>query len=258
MNLSDGYQVIGDIALLSLPPEMEGYKNKAAWAVLSQGKNIRTVLNKVSRVEGDRRVAGFEILAGNGTVTTHREFGFFYRLDVARVFFNSRLGFERHRVACQVRPGERVLVPFSGVGPFAVPLAARGARTVALEKSSEACRWLAENARLNRVQERLAIINADALRIPWMLKQEFDRAVIPAPYGMDHILGTVSAVVKSGGLLHFYTFKRPQQIEGLVEEYEDLGFRVQFHRRCGNVAPIPSAVPPPLRQRGAGCEPLVV
>ena len=108
---------------------------------------------------------------------------------------------------------------------------------MALEKRSDACRWLAENARLNRVQERLAIINADALRIPWMLKQEFDRAVIPAPYGMDHILGTVSAVVKSGGLLHFYTFKKRQQIEGLVEEYEDLGFRVQLRRRCGNVAP---------------------
>ena len=41
-----------------------------------------------------------EVLAGKGhTITTHKEFGFIYHLDVARVFFNSRLGSERMRVA---------------------------------------------------------------------------------------------------------------------------------------------------------------
>jgi len=136
-----------------------------------------------------------------------------------------------------VRPGENVLVPFAGVGPFAVPLAARGARVIALEKSSEACRWLAENARLNRVEDRMAIMNADAFFMAQMLKLDFDRAVIPAPYGMDQILDVASPAVKKRGMLHLYTFKKRHQIDGLVKSYGDKGFEVMFYRKCGNVAP---------------------
>ena len=177
--LSNRFHVIGDIAVLSLPSELEAYKKEIAWGVLSQGKYIRTVLNKTTRLEGERRVANFEHLAGDGMVTMHKEFGFVYHLDVTRVFFNSHLGHERMRVASHVKAGERVLVPFAGVGPFAVPLAARGARVVALEKNREACLWLAENARLNGVGEEIFIINADAFYVAQMIRPDFDRVCHP-------------------------------------------------------------------------------
>lgn len=236
--ISNRFHVVGDIAILCLAPETEGYQKEIAGAVLSSGKSIRTVLNKTSKLEGERRVARFEVLAGSGdTGTLHREFGFLYRLDVTRVFFSSHLGYERMRVASQVKAGEDVLVPFSGVGPFAVPLAARGARVLALEKSREACLYLAENARLNRVAGRIAIINADARHMAKMLRKDFHRAVVPAPYGMDTILETVLPLVKARGSLHFYTFKKHNQIEPLKKSYEDLGLEVRQCRLCGNVAP---------------------
>ena len=81
----------------------------------------------------DNRTAGYDILAGNTTVTLHREFGFAFRLDVSRVFFNTRLAYERMRVIDQTESGERVFVPFCGVGPFAIPAAAKGAAVVAVE-----------------------------------------------------------------------------------------------------------------------------
>jgi len=236
--LSDGFHVIGDIAILSLAPELVSYKKEIAEAVLSSGKSIHTVLNKTSKLQGERRVAGFQIIAGCGnTVTTHKEFGFLYCLDVAKVFFNSHLGYERMRVAAKVVAGEDVLLPFAGVGPFAVPLAARGAHVLALEKSREACLYLAENARLNRVDKNIAIINADAFHMAKLLRKDFHRAVIPAPYGADGILETVLPRVKSRGSLHFYTFKKLHQIEPLKKSYEDLGLEVMQARRCGNVAP---------------------
>ena len=190
--LSDRFHVIGNIAILSLAPELLAYKKEIAGAVLSSGKNIHTVLNKTSKLQGEKRLAGFELLAGCGnTITTHKEFGFLYRLDVASVFFNSRLGYERMRVAAAVLAGEDVLLPFSGVGPFAIPLAARGARVLALEKSREACHYLAENARLNRVERMIARGNADAFHMAKLPRKDFHRAVIPAPYGADGILETV-------------------------------------------------------------------
>jgi tRNA (guanine37-N1)-methyltransferase len=236
--LSNRFHVIGNIAVLSLAPELEPYKKEIGDAVFSSGKNIHTVLNKTSKLQGDRRVAGFEALAGSGdTVTMHKEFGFLYHLDVATVFWSSRLGYERMRVAAEVMDGEDVLLPFSGVGPFAVPLAARGAHVLALEKSREACLYLAENARRNRVEKQITIINADAFHMAEWIRKDFHRAVIPAPYGADGILETVLPLVKSRGCLHFYTFKKRQQIEPLKKRYEDLGLEVMQARRCGNVAP---------------------
>jgi tRNA (guanine37-N1)-methyltransferase len=236
--LSDRFHVIGNIAILSLAPELASYKKVIARAVLSSGKSIHTVLSKTSKLQGERRVAGFELLAGcDDTVTTHKEFGFLYRLDIASVFFNSHLAHERMRVAAKVMAGEDVLVPFSGVGPFAIPLAARGANVVAIEKSREACLYLAENVRLNRVDKMIAIINADAFQMAKLLRKDFHRAVIPAPYGADEIIEAVLPLMKSGGCLHFYTFKKLHQIEPLKKSYEDMGLEVMQARRCGNVAP---------------------
>jgi tRNA (guanine37-N1)-methyltransferase len=235
--LSNRFHVIGDVAILSLPSELEGYKKEIARGVLSQGKYFRTVLNKTTKLEGEHRVANLEHLAGNGTVTSHKEFGFVYQLDVTRVFFNSHLANERMRVTSQVKAGERVLVPFAGVGPFAVPLAARGARVIALEKNREACQWMAKNAKLNGVSEGISIINADAYYMAQMMRSDFDRIIIPTPYGMDHFLEIALSLAKKYCMLHFYTFKKLTQIEGLKRSYEDMGLEVVDCRSCGNVAP---------------------
>ena len=87
--VSDHFEVIGDLAVISIPQELSGYKQVIAQEIVSRRKNISTVLNKVAKVGGDNRTAGYEILAGNTTVTLHHEFGFAYRLDVSRVFFNT-------------------------------------------------------------------------------------------------------------------------------------------------------------------------
>ena len=234
--LPNRFDIIGDIAIVSVPGSMDNYKQEIARTIMEKMQNIRTVLNKVSKLEGDRRVAEFELIAGKGTETVHREFGFAYRIDLRKSFFNGRLAFERKRIASLVNPGERVLIPFAGVGPFAIPSAARKAYVVAVEMNPDACRYFEENVRLNKVKENISIINADANSIPYILKMDFDRAIIPTPYGMDHFLESISRLVKPGGYVHFYTFKPKEDVPGLIDKYECMGFEVKFHRRCGNVA----------------------
>lgn len=236
------FSLVGDVAVILIPPNLEGQKRKIGEAIIQCHKNVTCVLNKISKLEGERRVASFEVLAGCWTVTCHREFGFSYGLDVARVFFNPRLAYERMRVASKVRARERSIVPFAGVGPFAIPAASAGARVLALEISSDSCRWLAKNARLNRVEEKIDIVNCDAFTFCGSLKKsgskaEFDRAIVPTPYGRDDILGLISSVVRPGGAIHFYTFKKRHQIDGLIKGFGEEGLEVEFHRRCGNVAP---------------------
>ncbi|MCL7475988.1 MAG: RsmD family RNA methyltransferase [ANME-2 cluster archaeon] len=231
------YEVIGDVAVIVIPYQLQKYKHVIAKTITEQRKNIRTVLNKVAMLDGDARVGGYEILYGSETITLHREYGHRYRMDVRTVFFNTHLAYERFRIASKVRHDEHVLVPFSGVGPFVIPAAVRGARVTAVDSNPMACQWLADNVRLNHVEEYISVILGDAQSIPRMLKPGYDRAIIPAPYGMDPFLWDVAGMVKKGGIIHSYTFKKSHEIPGLVEEYGQNDLEVEFHRQCGNVAP---------------------
>lgn len=231
------FEVVGDVAVIAIPRQLHTYRHVIAETITEQRKNIRTVLNKVAMLKGESRLGGYETLSGSDTITLHREYGHLYRLDVKTVFFNTHLSYERFRVASKIESGEHVLVPFSGVGPFVIPAAVCGARVTAVEKNPDACRWLAGNVELNHVEKYVSIIQGDAKCIPGMLKTGFDRAIIPTPYGMDHFLYDMSGLVRQGGSIHFYTFKKPHQIPGLVEEYGRNGLEVVFYRRCGNVAP---------------------
>ena len=236
-HLSDHFDVIGDIAVLSLSPALGGYERAIAQAIILRRRTIKTVLNKISRLDGCNRTACYEILAGKETVTTHHEYEFAYELDVGTVFFNPRLASERKRVTDQVQPGERVLIPFCGVGPFAIPAASRGARIIAVEKNPEAYRWLTRNVQLNGIEDLVTPLPGDAFDTSLLPVHSFDRVIIPTPYGMDTIFDVLAPRVKPGGTIHFTTFKNRNQADALAVEFTLKGFEVVIQRRCGNVAP---------------------
>ncbi|NMB78829.1 MAG: class I SAM-dependent methyltransferase family protein [Methanomicrobiales archaeon] len=235
--VSDHFEVIGDIAVLSLPVELELYGKIIAASIVAHRKNIYTVLNKNEQIRGPSRTARYEVLCGETTVTVYREFGFMYRFDVTRSFFSTRLAYERNRVTAQVEPGERVYVPFAGVGPFAIPAAARGAEVWAVEMNPDAFRWLTENIRLNHVETRCHARQGDALAVAALPVHRFDRIIIPAPYGMDHALDSFLPCLACGGMAHWYTFKTKEEIPALLQEFESRGLTVTFYSDCGNVAP---------------------
>ena len=257
------FDYVGNIAVISIPVELEAYKEAIASKLLSMRGNTQAVLNKVSKLEGEHRVADFELLLGETTETIHRENGYTYKLDVKKVFFNPRLYSERGRIASKIVPGERIIIPFAGVGPFVLPAAGKGARVYAIEINPDACAFLNENIRINRLGGQITVIQEDfenlfrtenilftengfqncpssgeeknkALQVP---DSRFDRAIVPTPYGMDYFLSKISKLVKKGGYIHFYTFKAESQIPELIENYEKMDLEVEFYRRTGNVAP---------------------
>ena len=235
--VSDHFEVIGTIAVLAMPAQLGPFRHTVAEAVLSRRRNITTVLNKTGKVSTDARTARYETWHGETMVTVHREFGFSYRIDVGRSFFSARMAYERKRVTDQVGSGERVYVPFAGVGPFVIPAAARGAEVVAVEKNPDAVRYLLENAVLNHVSENCHILQGDALDTARFLHTPFDRLIIPAPYGMDHALDVLLPLLGDGGTAHFYTFKTKEEIPALLAMYENKGLTITHNAACGNVAP---------------------
>ena len=77
------------------------------------------------------------------------------------------------RVIDQVEPGEKILVPFCGVGPFAIPAAAKGAHVVAVEQNPDAYFWLEENISLNKVRKNITTIHGDACNISLLPHHKF-------------------------------------------------------------------------------------
>jgi tRNA (guanine37-N1)-methyltransferase len=237
LHMSDRFEVIGDIAILAMPAQLEPFRQLIVEAVLSRRGNITTVLNKRGKISGDTRTARYEIWYGDTTETVCREFGFSYRIDVTSSFFSARMANERKRVTDQVEPHELLYVPFAGVGPFAIPAAARGADVYAVEKNPSAFRYLAENVALNRVRKTCHIMQGDARDTKFLPLDRFDRLIIPAPYGMDDALELLLPLLAGGGTVHFYTFRTKDEIPALFATCEGWDLEVTFSAPCGSVAP---------------------
>jgi tRNA (guanine37-N1)-methyltransferase len=202
LGFDPGYERLGDIAVLD-EDDPERARRIAA-AVVESDLPIRTVVNRASKVRGELRVRDWDVLAGEGTETVHREYGHDFHLDIATVYFSPRLATERHRVAEQVDAGERVVDMFAGVGPFVVPMAARGAEVVGVDLNPDAVAYLRENARRNGVAGRVTAINADVRDVGDDYAGWATRIVMNLPHSADEFLDTAVSLAGDDCVLHYY------------------------------------------------------
>jgi tRNA (guanine37-N1)-methyltransferase len=234
--LPRGFEVIGDIAIINIPSAIDDKKHLIAEALSIQRKDIKTVLRKLTKIEGTARVAGFELLLGDRTTTQHRENGCIFQLDVTKTFFSGKMYYERGRIAQKVKEGEDVLVLFAGVGPFLIPIRKKNKVNITgLDNNLTACLFLKKNLELNHIEAN--IVHGDARYAKNLFKKSFDRIVMPAPYGQDFFLDIAQSILKPNGYIHFYTFKKDFEIPHFRRLLEEKGWHIDFYRDCGNVAP---------------------
>jgi tRNA (guanine37-N1)-methyltransferase len=204
------FEVVGDIAIV----EQEDAELVAA-ALLSSCKNLRSVIVPVSDVEGEFRTRRFRHVAGEErTITVHREHGLRYRVDLEGAYFTPRLGTERLRIARQVVTGDFVLDMFAGVGPFALLLASRGARVVAIDKNPVAVKYLRENAILNKID--LEVLEGDASILARNYENTADHIIMNLPHTAHQFLIPAIRAAKNGGVVHYYAISQED------DPYKDL------------------------------------
>ena len=193
---------LGDIVIID---EDEPDRAQAiADAVMASDLPCATVLDRASPIEGDHRVREWTMLAGDDTETIHREYGHAFALDVARVYFSPRLATERHRVTTQVSAGECVIDMFAGVGPYAIPMADRGANVVACDLNETAVTYLRENAVRNGVEDRVTAIAGDVRTTTNAYADAADRLVMNLPHSADDFLETAVSLAGDECVLHYY------------------------------------------------------
>lgn len=202
LGFEPSYERLGDIAIID--EDDDARANTIARAIVDSDLPIDTVLNKASKITGNRRTRSWEILVGNSTETLHREFGVEFALDLASVYFSPRLATERHRVIEQVHKDERVFDMFTGVGPFAVPMALKGATVVGCDINPVAIEYLRENAERNGVADRIQPIEGDVREVADDYAGWADRIVMNLPHSADTFLEPARSIAGEACILHYY------------------------------------------------------
>jgi len=195
------FDIVGDIAVLE--DRGRGDVKKAAAVLLKTNPRIKTVLLKTGGRTGEFRVQQVKWLAGaRRTKTTHRESGCAFEVDLAKAYFSPRLSNERLRVLSKVKNGETVLVPFAGVGPYAILIAKnKKCRVIAIEKNKDAVAFMRRNAAANRVA--VEIVQGDAGII--LPRYKADRIIMPLPHGAFDFLDAALKAAKDGCVIHYYS-----------------------------------------------------
>ena len=219
--------VIGDIAIIEIPPELKVHESIIGQAILKAHKNLKTVLAKAGAISGTYRIRDLTLIAGeNKTQTIHHEYGCQYHVDVAKAYFSPRLSHEHQRVASLVKPGETVVDLFAGVGPFSVLIAKNNAqvKVYAVDINPEAVELLKTNARVNRVETRLYPILGDARQLAsGKLCGIADRVIMNLPEtAIDFVDAACQTLKPQGGIIHFYGFiRKPDSIEEMKTRFSN-------------------------------------
>jgi tRNA (guanine37-N1)-methyltransferase len=210
-SLPRAIDLVGDVAIIEIPPELDAYRNIIGEAVLKTHKNVRTVVAKAGAVSGTYRLRKFSVIAGETrTEAIHKEHDCRYYLDLTKAYFSPRLSYEHKRVASLVKEGETVLDLFAGVGPFAILIAKthENVKVYAVDMNPHAVEFLERNIRLNRVEGKVHSFLGDARRV---VDERFcgvaDRVIMNLPEkALEFVDAACKALKPTGGVVHFYSF----------------------------------------------------
>ena len=241
--LPSSFDIVGEAALIQLPPEAEPYGRLVADAIMKVARNVKGVY-AVGPVSGEFRVRPVKLIGGEDVgEVVHREYGVRVKVDLRRAYYNPSLAEEHRRVAELVKDGEVVADLFCGVGPFTLHIITlRNAVSYAVDLNPHAIKCLLESLELNARSLRGRAIPTcgdvlDFLRIT--RDGVFDRVVMNLPHKAVNYLPDVAPKVRCGGVIHVYVVSRSEaealnKVEGVGSA---LGLMPEGVRRVLDYAP---------------------
>lgn len=245
--LPRAYDLIGEIAVLEIPPELDPHAQIIGETFLEIHPNFTTVLAKEGAISGTTRIRKYRLLAGkNTTHTVHVEYGCRFAVDLEKAYFSPRLLEEHNRIAGLVQSGELIIDMFCGVGPFAIHIARRvQSRIIAIDINPEAISLLKESMKLNTLQGEISPVTSDAREYLSGFEESADRIIMNHPSGAQDFVADACSVLTSGGTLHYYDFiggENPEgvlrtKVTGLVESAGRTVQEIALVRRVRDSAP---------------------
>ena len=250
--LYKSYDIVGDIAIIRVPEPLKERSKIIAEAVMQTHNNIKAVWRQASAVSGDFRLRKLKWVAGeNRTETFCREYDCLFKVDLEKCYFSPRLSFERMRIAQQVQPGEVISNMFAGVGCYSIVIVkhSEAEKIFSIEINPVAIRYMRENIKLNKIEEKVIPVQGDAKEVVEdRLQNVADRVIMPLPEKAYKYLDYAILALKStGGWIHYYDFEHAKKPEDPIEKVEakvsqklqtlGVNFTVEFERIVRTTGP---------------------
>jgi len=208
--LPSGWQVLGDVIIVSLREELEPRKKEIGRALLSLYPKCRSVLLDRG-INGRMRQPVREIILGESAETIHKENGCLFKIDALKLMYSQGNLAERERMS-RLGKNETVVDMFSGIGYFSIPMAvhSKPRRIYAVEINPVAFGYLKENVKLNKVEDVIEPILGDcAVVTPAYVA---DRVIMGYLDASEYLEQGIRALLP-GGILHYH-----EAVPGAVEQ----------------------------------------
>ena len=165
--LIKSYDIIGDIIIIKVPPELYSKREIVAEALHTIYPRVRTIAAVPLYAHTDERyrTRDLEVIWGSESLeTTYRESGCIFKVDLKHLFLSPRLAYERMRIAKKASTGETIINMFAGVGCFSIIIAKMQPQTkiYSIDLNPYAYEYMKENVALNKVEGRVIPILGDA------------------------------------------------------------------------------------------------
>ncbi len=241
--LPASYDIMGDIIIIDL--KNNTHEKEIGESLLKANRNIKTILKKSGIHEGEFRTQPLSYVAGEKRKeTVYKENKILLKLDVEQVYFSPRLSTERKRIYEQIKKNEKVLVMFSGCGPYPITISKNtmAKKIIGIEKNPIAHKYGIKNLLLNKVKN-IELINGDVREEVSKTKQKFDRIIMPLPKGAEDFLDIAFFASKKGTMIHLYDFEHETELDFGEKKVRDaakkLNKKIKILRtvKCGQYSP---------------------
>lgn len=238
--LKTAYDQLGGIVIIEIDSKLQKKAKLIAQTLLKLNSGIKTVYQKAAPHSGKYRTQELKFLAGERKKEAlYKENNVSLKLDVEKVYFSPRLSSERKRIYEMVKPGEMVMVLFSGCGPYVCTIAknTNAKKVWGIEINPVAHKYAVENAMLNKIGN-VRLIQGDAKLVAPKIKEKFDRILMPLPKASGDFLETAMNLAKNGTILHFYDFQKEGEFKLAAEKIKK-ACKCKILRivKCGQYSP---------------------
>ena len=224
--LPSSFEIIGSrekaIAIVEIDENLNEFEKEIGKAIAELHKNVNVVLRKLSERIGEERIRKFKRIYGNeNTEVIHKENGYLIKVDPTKVYFSAKEGEERKRIALKVKENENVLVMFSGVAPFAIAIAKfqpKVNKIYCIELNKIANEYAKENVKINKVSEKVVLIEGKVEDVWKKIEKKFDRIIMPLPLKALEYLEIAIKLLKKDGIIHLYGISKEENLFKDIEE----------------------------------------
>ncbi|MCK5476942.1 MAG: hypothetical protein KAI55_03405 [Candidatus Aenigmarchaeota archaeon] len=254
------YELFGSVAIIDMSNfehqkllyDLSEIKKTIADALIERNKNIKTILLKKNKLEGEFRTGEYEIIFGKDTDCVYKENNCVFEFDITNTYFSTKLGNERRLLAESICDNEEIFCPFAGVCPFPIVIVKdKNVKITAVEKNPYCEKYAIHNIIKNKAKDKIKFYCDDILDFLDKHKKKYNRIAMLAPKinheFIDQMFDFLDLENGKTGLIDYYCFckidKNTDEVQLVKEEIkkkiEEKNLKCSFKniRKCGNRAP---------------------